>query len=345
MSDSRSASFSSDHLDWVDGTRSLAALAVVLLHAAAPAVTDHSLLGESAWWIANVLDSATRWCVPVFVMLSGALLLAPAQQAESWLAFYRRRFSRLLIPLVFWSGFYLAYDFYRSLAEGRAWNGEGVLHLLLAGKPYFHLWYLFMLPGLYLLAPLLRQLLTLLHRRQLVWCCTAILGLACANRLFTLTRADEPVFAGVLFLPYLGYFLAGYLFVSRPRATVWPWPVWLTSFAFTAMACGWLAAQGHLAAGLYFYDYFSVTTIPMGIATFALCMRLPGLWIFRMLAPLSLGIYLLHPMWLDIFWQLGWRPGTGYPALMIPLLALAASACSALCTALLIKIPGLRKTV
>ena len=58
------------HLDWVDGTRCVAALAVVLLHAAASAVTDSSLLGSSGWWAANLFDSATRWCVPVFVMLS-----------------------------------------------------------------------------------------------------------------------------------------------------------------------------------------------------------------------------------------------------------------------------------
>lgn len=345
MSDSRRENFSSARLDWVDGTRSLAALAVVLLHTAAPAVTDRTLLGGSGWWVANVLDSAMRWCVPVFVMLSGALLLAPAQQAESWSAFYQRRFSRLLIPLGFWSAFYLTYYFYRGLKEGRAVSVEGVVHLLLAGTPYFHLWYLFMLPGLYLLAPLLRQLLARLNRSQLVWSCAAILGLACANRLFALTHANEPIFAGVLFLPYLGYFLAGYLLFSAPRAINWPWPVWIISSALTALGCGWLAGQGQLEAGLYFYDNFSVTTIPMGMATFALCMRLPSCRFFRMLAPLSLGIYLLHPLWQDIFWQLGWRPTSRHPVLMISLLMLGTSVCSALCTALLLKIPGLRKTV
>ena len=64
-------------LIWTDSTRVLAALAVVMLHAAVPIVAGPAALGSPAWWAGNLYDALVRWCVPAFVMVSGALLLAP----------------------------------------------------------------------------------------------------------------------------------------------------------------------------------------------------------------------------------------------------------------------------
>lgn len=339
------AEASSNHLDWVDGTRCVAALAVVLLHAAASAVTDRSLLGTSGWWVANILDSATRWCVPVFVMLSGALLLGPAHPGESWLAFYQKRFARVLLPLIVWSLFYLGYE------TCWAYSRETEPDLLffwkqtLIGMPYFHLWFLFMLPGLYLATPLLRQMLTVLCRKQLAVLCAGLLVLALANKLFSIWRGDGPPFAGVLFIPYIGYFLAGYLIATGPRNSRWPWPTLLASIAVTAIGCGWYAAQGKLNAATYFYDYFSIATIPAGLAAFALCLRLPKIKLFGWLAPVSFGIYLIHPMWLDLLWQFNLRPTTLHPVLAIPLLTAFAFVVSGVCAWVLLQVPGVRRVV
>ena len=42
----------------------------------------------AGWWACNTLSSLSQWAVPVFVMLSGALLLDPNRQ-ETPLAFAR----------------------------------------------------------------------------------------------------------------------------------------------------------------------------------------------------------------------------------------------------------------
>ena len=55
------------------------------------------------WWIGHIYDTLGRFCVPVFVMLSGALLL----HRESSLAqFFSRRFLRIILPFLFWSVVY-----------------------------------------------------------------------------------------------------------------------------------------------------------------------------------------------------------------------------------------------
>ena len=86
----------------LDAARWLAAVAVVLLHSAALIVSDPAAYGGGAWLAANLYDSAARWCVPVFVMVSGALLLDPGKPQDA-LKFYSRRMARICAPLVFLS--------------------------------------------------------------------------------------------------------------------------------------------------------------------------------------------------------------------------------------------------
>ena len=334
-----------NHLDWVDATRSLAALAVVALHVAASAVTDMELLGTGEWWIANLIDSATRWCVPVFVMLSGALLLTPDNSGNSWAAFYRRRFPRVLAPLVFWTLFYLAYELYGMHARGEEPKWGYLLKQTAIGMPYFHLWYLYMVPGLYLLTPMLRHMATTLERKHLTCLCAGLLLLAMLNKLFMQAQPGKAPFAGILFVPYIGYFLAGHLLNTAPHNARWPWPILLGSILFTALGCGWLAQQGNLIAGTYFYDYFSITTIPMGLAAFTLLRRLQAHRLAATIAPLSFGIYLIHPLILDLLWQEDIRPSSLDMALSIPLITIFTFVVSGLVAWLMLKIPFLRRVV
>src|SRR2546421_2312726 len=60
-----------------DAVRILGTIAVVMNH-----VCDMHLGGDvlsAKWWVVNVWDSAMRWAVPAYIMLSGSLLLNPAR--------------------------------------------------------------------------------------------------------------------------------------------------------------------------------------------------------------------------------------------------------------------------
>ena len=65
---------------WVDNARILAVFAVVVLHVAAVVVLGIEDLDNLNWWVANIIDSSVRWCVPTFVMISGLLLLDPNKE-------------------------------------------------------------------------------------------------------------------------------------------------------------------------------------------------------------------------------------------------------------------------
>lgn len=346
---------------WLDVARIAAITAVVLLHAVAVVVTrDHTALGTATWWTANVVDSAVRWCVPVFIMISGALLLTPRR--EGLRAFYRRRFSRIGIPLAAWSAFYLSVDLFVE-----RWNDwPDALHRILAGQPAVHLYFLFVLAGLYALTPFLRVLTAHAPRRTLWWAAVLTTALGVADQAISDLAGIGEANAVTRFLPYLGYYLLGHLLRDTVLGRRGAWiagAVFVASVAATAGVVGATAlAHGEWnAQTAYAYDYLSPTVLAMSVALFLLFKPLTGRWRrltapdrdttaarrrLRTLADLSFGVFLVH---LILLREL--RSFTGIPdhpvAMVATVLAQTAAvlAASLLATAVLRRIPGVRATV
>lgn len=135
---------------YLDALRIIAICAIVLLHVAG---SYWYLLDVSSfdWAVINAYDCITRWGVPVFVMISGALFLDP-ERPQPLRKLWTKNIPRLAALVVFWGLLYaLVYDWPHT------WSAESAsafLHDLLFGTP--HLWFLFMLIGLYVIIPLLR---------------------------------------------------------------------------------------------------------------------------------------------------------------------------------------------
>src|SRR5687767_6893882 len=85
------------------------------------------------WWIAVTLDIAWIWVVPVFVMISGALILGSRQLADPRL-FYRRRAVRLVPALIAWNLIYLIGV--RLWMRGEDLTVKRVLQLLVDGSVF-----------------------------------------------------------------------------------------------------------------------------------------------------------------------------------------------------------------
>lgn len=155
-----------------DFLRIVVIVGVVGIHSLGAVIVGGADRSSKSWWLAVALDLGFIWAVPAFVMLSGALVLDPRQHVFGPAAFYRRRLVRLAPAFVFWQLFYLV------VVRG-AISGEGVapaksLELLLQGKAYTHLYFLWLIAGLYLVAPILAAFLhTGGARRSLKFVCVA----------------------------------------------------------------------------------------------------------------------------------------------------------------------------
>jgi surface polysaccharide O-acyltransferase-like enzyme len=279
----------------------IGSIGVVLVHASMY-WTGWLGMNNSSWWLANVGNAAGRFGSAIFVMITGAVLLQRASERAP-VSFVVRRWRRLAPVLAFWS---LAYFAWRQLRGDRQ-SGATVVHDLFLGVPAYHLWFLFMLMGLYVWIPLLRPLLRPGNSRVFQY--TVLCGCAAATWL----SAGLQAVTGRLALGSLGfsplfmvYLMGGYLlYRDRPRVP----PVLLAVVQGISIA-GMVLGVGILYPGIgdaaFPMMYSNRSTLAM-LLTFSLFVRVlqlpaghPLLLQAGKLAPLTFGIYVVHPFWLDV---------------------------------------------
>lgn len=296
-------------LEYGDPIRVLGTMAVMLGHVADVPLFDAEP-NTWQWLLINVLDSGSRWAVPVYVMLSGALLLDPARD-ESAGQFYRKRLARLGIPIVFWSAFFMLFAIFYTHAS----TPREALRNLSNGEPYLHLHFIFRLAGLYALTPALRVLVRHASRTLLKQTVLILFVIWAADSLINGIRCIEPS-AFACFAPFLGYYLCGYLLRDiRPsrRTRILAMAGFVGSLivlvAWSSLMARYYDVSPFPSRPMLLHDFLSPVRITMGVCSWILLTHLfrnpmPAQSRFArivvLLAPLTLGIYLVHPAIRDV---------------------------------------------
>ncbi len=258
----------------VDLVRTVAIVLVILLHASIEpnlSVNFMSTEGVALWWTQNVYRAIAIPCVPLFVMLTGVLLLRPEKTDEPLGVFFRKRWRRLGIPVIFWGAIYFVWQF---LVRDQPATADFVFRGILTG-PYFHFWFIYLLIGLYLLTPLLRVLVSyaswkLIKYFLVLWLVgTAVVPLI---GLYADLRSPAFWFQQSLFLltGLVGYYILG-AYIGRIH---WRRRTFLVLFlvGVVASALGTYAAVGMLGENYEraFLDSASITAIPASVGLFML---------------------------------------------------------------------------
>lgn len=279
------------HLDLI---RVIACGAVVLLHVSARPFYMGDQISEKWWFLGNAISSLTHWCVPVFVMLSGALLLgSPKTQYPDIL---RRRVPRLLAVLIAATVLYGIWT--KAVLKTFTWPAFWTS--ILDGQPYYHLYFFYLIIGLYLIAPLLSRAVEVLPEATIK---TAVI----VTTLITMVSFCWSVFSGrytpngsTFSWPYISYFLMGfYLYRYRPNL---PYGA-ITVGAYLATVIG--TQIMHYVPGpwgLFFFLYFSPTVyaFSLGIFGWLLLRQQPvSPRLIGFLAPMTLLVYVIHPIFME----------------------------------------------
>ncbi|OWT60172.1 acyltransferase [Candidimonas nitroreducens] len=297
----------------LDLARVCACFMVVILHVAA--VDFHVF--DDRWWASNFYDSACRACVPVFLMISGALLL---DRREALPVFVKKRFLRVVPPLLFWSLFYMAWNDWQGRHYGswQQWLAD-----LASGPVVFHLWYLYAVLGIYLFVPFLRAIW---HASQALEK-KAYLALWALVSAWPTLRAAWGVDADVLGTYSLGAFfgLSGYLFLGawlhEAYRNVRNEPRYLACNAalfallsLAIMAATYLRSRQTGGPDPLFYDYLSPLVMAASACAFntlyglGMRARRYARWL-RQISACTLGVYCVH-----IFVLRRFESATGLPS-------------------------------
>ena len=148
--------------------RTIAIVSVIVIHATnEEIITQMNQMEFYRWLTVDVYQSIARVAgIPLFVMLSGFLLLQPEKYNEPVSFFLKKRWNRLAIPVIFFAIVYFIYDF---TVKNEPITSRYVVQSLLSGGPYFHFWFIYMIIGLYLLTPLIRALLPNMNKKLLMY--------------------------------------------------------------------------------------------------------------------------------------------------------------------------------
>jgi len=345
---------------YADVLRTLAALAVVMIHISGQGVVHTELVSDFSHWVAIFWDAASRWSVPVFVMVSGALLLDPSKN-ETLGEFYRKRVSRIGIPLVFWSVAYLLWRRYYVPEPDLTF--PKMARQIFYGIPSFHFYFLFLVMGLYLFTPLFRVFVrhaTVTERWTMALC--ALLLTALSQQLRIMIGGWVQFTAFDYFVPYVGFFLAGHAIAHTRIPESWnrfsrllAWILFPASVLVSTVGVGIAQNPQELNSAIEsFYQYTYPTTMIMSLSFFIIVFSLyqhPGPLRRRIasvcawIGPAAFGIYIIHPI---LLWEIFKRHGMPvYPNTLIscPAWTLALFVACLLITKVIQLVPGIRRIV
>src|ERR1700742_1454256 len=99
------------NIGWINNLKIISLLAVIILHVAAIPLDKYNYILFSTWLIADFYNALVRFAVPVFVMITGALLLHREYETGDFL---KKRLSRIISPFLFWSLVYIGYSWYNE---------------------------------------------------------------------------------------------------------------------------------------------------------------------------------------------------------------------------------------
>ncbi len=346
----------------IDLIRSVAMVGVIVLHAAgqwlitSQEMNQLTLLGTIRWVVIDFYQTLGVLAVPLFFMLTGALLLQPEKRNERLTVFFKKRWARIGLPFFFWAAVYFIWDFFvKNLPFSLSVITQGLLN-----GAYTQFWYIYVLVGLYFLTPLLRAFLnsadrTLVKYFIILW----ILGVAILPffGLFTQFVLNSNVF---VISGFVGYFVLG-TYLTTVKMRRWALAV-LIALGVTLTAFGTYALAVTGEATMYFFQQYIGPTVILGsVAVFLLLLTInprsihqkvkpsKGYKLIKVISENSLAIFFIHVMVLESiqngYFGFAINRNTINPIIEVPLMTIIVLFTSLAIIFLLKKIPYMSRLI
>lgn len=345
----------SERLIYLDLLRIFCTVCMVALHVSGAGM--QAPIGSFDWHVCNIYDGITHFCVPVFAMISGAFLLDPSRD-YSLKKLYKVKILRIVTAFAFWSVTYAVITAFKSNKPfGKELVIDFVSNIL---KGHFHLWFMFMIAGLYMLAPLLRKFTQdkKLTEYFLILCGVFMFSIPNIS-LYSLSDKVDAVASYVnekfnmdFVFGFTFYFVAGCYFRRYNPTKKLKAVIYVLGVVSAVM----------IPAGTYFYSslagknqfiLYAFQSPLIGLLSVSLFLAFKDIFssvnfgnkslkVISFLSATSFGVYLIHVVFLDAF---GINCRAFNPLLSIPVLTVAAYAASLAVVSMIRKIPVVNKYI
>ena len=339
-----------DRIAYLDHLRIFATFAVIILHVSGISWESADVNGFE-WQVYNIFNSAVRWCVPVFVMISGSLFLGREVPVKT---IYSKYILRLAVAFVVWSVIY-------GLYSGALFTDK--VSSLIHG--HYHMWFVLMIAGLYMCLPIIKPIAQNKNRSGYFLVLALVFGFIIpqavtlandfgGNLITTVANALEDDLSAMqlhMILGYTSYFILGYSLskteLSKKQRTV-IYLLGLAGFISTVLLTSAIALKTQTASEHY-YGYFNVNVLLEAAAVFVWFKyrrydKVKHPVLIQKLSKYSFGAYLVHILIISLLTvQLGLNTASLHPVLIVLCLSVAVFAASYAVSAVLNHIPIVKK--
>jgi surface polysaccharide O-acyltransferase-like enzyme len=256
-------------------------------------------LSESEFLIGNIINGFSVICVPLFVIISGYFVLNNSRNTDIEI-FYKKSFFNVVVPVLFYSLFYVSFSLFKVKVfhEGSI---KDIIYGLAMGKPYYHLWYMYMLIGLYLLVPFVIKAFDGYGDKVILYASGYFLAMAAIASVWNYVF-EVKKFWPLDFVTYLGYFIFGMHLARTPK------PVnrflSLSVYIFASACIIVLSTKTYSIAAnhSYFFSYVSVLSIISAISffNFIRSLKINSSRVLSFSSKYSFRVYLIHAFFLDV---------------------------------------------
>lgn len=304
---------------YIDRLRVLACLAVVMIHVSSLYMANVS--NDFNFFVANFFDGLSRSGVPIFVMISGALLLD--EEHDTSISKMFGRIKKLLCKFIIWSIIYsIIYNVFFCMIRNEQIKIYNIIYDIIVG--HYHLWFIYMLIGLYLIIPLLKLWIKKENKKEIRY--FIILSFVFAfllpqiimliNKLygtFIIGEAIEKAFNVKYVCGYTMYFILGWYINNFELKKKYIYMLGISGIVCTILGNYFLALV--TCDNSIMFDNFNVNILFQSILIFYMVKNNPNKGRFSVrkhitkLSDRSLGIYFIHVIIVDILYMVSSRLG------------------------------------
>lgn len=344
---------SNDRQYHYDLLRIFSILCMMILHVAAS--NWYGVPVESfEWKWFNIYDSLVRFCVPVFVMISGVFFLNPNKEISLGVLL-KKYVLRIVIAFLIWSFLYAFTKFFMDLIWGEGPQWSGLIKRIIVG--HYHLWFLYMIVGLYLIVPFLKKITAYKYLTEfylILWLVFSIIiptaqSISLFSKISVITDKMQLNFV----VGYSGYFILGYYlnnYKLNCRIEILAYVLGVSGILATILLTRHLSLIKGEPIGTY-YGYLKLNVMFVAIAVFITFKQKISKYKFSKkskafittISAYSFGMYLVHDFFNVLFLKFGFSTMLFNPILSVPLISLAVFLGSLCAIYVLSKIPIIGK--
>lgn len=294
-------------IDEIDILKGISIIAVLMIHTTGIAVSDLDKSSLS-YIIFAVLNRFSQFAVPAFIFASSMLLMYNYSDGDDWKLFYKKRFKNVLLPYIVWT---MIYGIYLYVVYNEPLKSILTVENLFFGGMFYHLYFIVIIVQLYLLFPILLYIYRFISQNIHTVVLSIVLFQIVDVLVYRYFISKFFQNSSLLFITYISFIIAGMYIGENIREWGKYYHKKLLNSFFAVIVFGYLFidislkvfANKQIDSNLY-NIYYYVFTLLASLFFFALSTKilnyhaLSGL--LASTGKLSFGIYLSHPLFLDV---------------------------------------------